>query len=162
MRVSRTGRQLITALEGYRLCPYKDPAGYLTIGVGHLLTKSELSSGKIHLNSVAVQWAHGLTPEQVDELLAQDLMRFEAAVTQNVKVDLNQHQFDALVSFAFNVGEEAFRNSTLLKLLNRGEYAAVPMQLRRWVYAGGRKLKGLAKRREQEIKCWNGDYDAAV
>lgn len=160
MRVSRTGRQLITALEGVRFCAYKDQIGLLTIGVGHLLTKSELSSGKIHLNGVAVQWGHGLTPEQVDELLAQDLMRFEAAVAQGVKVDLHQNQFDALVSFAFNVGEGAFRNSTLLKMLNRGEYAAVPAQMRRWVYAGGRKLKGLAKRREQEIKMWSGLLNA--
>jgi len=157
MRTSKFGREMITKLEGFMLRPYRDPVGYWTIGVGHLFTKSELSSGKVLIGGKNVVWREGITEEQVDDLLSQDLARFEDAV-RKVEVPLTQNQFDALVSFAFNVGTGAFARSTLLSKLNQGHYDQVPAQLRRWVFAGGRVLKGLVKRRETEVAMWNGTY----
>ena len=72
-----------------------------------------------------------------------------------VKVPLNQNQFDALVSFVFNVGNNAFRDSTLVKVLNAGHFDQVPTQLRRWIRDNGKIVKGLINRREKEIALWN-------
>ncbi len=154
MTMSDEGRRKLGELEGMRLTVYKDVAGFPTIGVGHLLTKDERSSGKIWINGEAVRYADGLTEQQALDLLAQELMIFEEAVSKAVSVPLTQNQFDALVSFSYNVGATAFRNSTLLKLLNKRIYPAVPAQLRRWVYAGGKKCKGLINRREKEVEMW--------
>lgn len=155
MHMSPHGRKLLEEWEGVRLKAYKDSAGLLTIGVGHLLTKSELSSGKININGESVKYGNGLTAEQADELLEQDVKPAETTVNNNVKVELNQHQFDALVSFTFNVGGGAFKGSTLLKKLNNGQYDQVPAQLMRWDKAGGKVVPGLKKRRESEVKLWN-------
>jgi len=86
--------------------------------------------------------------------LSQDLNWFENEINYRVK-NINQNQFDALVSFVFNIGGHAFRESTLLKKLNAGEYDQVPDQLRRWIYSGGKVVKGLINRREKEIERWN-------
>ena len=155
MQMSKNGRTLLTAWEGLRLYPYRDSAGLLTIGVGHLLTKSEQTSGKIFINGEPIKYKHGLTKEQVDALLEHDLISVECLVENIVKVDLNQNQFDALVSFTFNVGNNAFRYSTLLKKLNEGQYDKVPEQLMRWDMAGGNIIHGLKIRRENEVKLWN-------
>jgi lysozyme len=141
--------------EGKRNKVYDDSAGLPTIGVGHLLTQEENSSGKITINGQPIDYSLGLTDQQVMDLLAQDLVRFEQVVQNEVRVDLNQNQFDALVSFSFNVGTQAFKNSTLLKVLNDGLYEEVPDQLRRWVKAGGKTVQGLVNRRENEINLWN-------
>lgn len=85
------------------------------------------------------------------------MQRFEDAVNESVTVTLSQNQFDTLVSFSFNVGRGAFQNSTLLKKLNHGMYDEVPIQLKRWVFAGGQRVRGLEVRRENEIKLWNGE-----
>lgn len=155
MQMSQNGRKLLEQWEGVRLNAYKDSAGLLTIGVGHLLTKSELSSGKIDINGDSVKYANGLTSEQADGLLAQDLKPAETTVNNNVKVELNQNQFDALVSFTFNVGGGAFKGSTLLKKLNNGQYGEVPGQLVRWNKAGGKVVPGLENRRKNEVNLWN-------
>ncbi len=115
MHMSPHGRELLEEWEGVRLKAYKDSAGLLTIGVGHLLTKSELSSGKININGESVKYVNGLTAEQADELLEQDVKPAETTVNNNVKVELNQHQFDALVSFTFNVGGGAFKQHPVEK-----------------------------------------------
>ena len=154
MKMSHEGVQVLIEMEGSKATAYRDSAGLLTIGVGHLLTKDELSSGKIVLGGVPVKWRAGLTADQVDSLLSQDIAPVENAVTAAVKVPLTEDQFDALVCFAFNVGTGAFRNSGLLRKLNSGNYAAVPTQMRRWVYAGGEVVTGLANRREKEISLW--------
>ncbi len=155
MQMSSHGRNLLEEWEGVRLKVYKDSAGLPTIGVGHLLTKSELTSGKIYIHEEPVKYSLGLTREQADLLLEKDLFPAESTVNAFVKVKLNQNQFDALVSFVFNVGGGAFKNSTLLKVLNAGAYDQVPAQLRRWDKAGGRVVPGLKVRREAEIKLWN-------
>jgi lysozyme len=155
MQMSENGKKLLTEWEGFKLEVYKDSAGLDTIGVGHLLTKTELESGNIVIDGTAVPYHHGLTKQQVMDLLGQDLKRFEKAINDNVTVALNQNQFDALVSFAFNVGVGNFERSTLLKVLNQGKYDEVPNQLRRWNKAGGRVVQGLINRREKEINLWN-------
>lgn len=156
MQMSQHGLQLLEQWEGFKLQVYKDSAGLPTIGVGHLITKSELASGTINIAGVPVKYAGGLTQQQVTDLLAQDVVPAQNAVNNGVKVALNQNQFDALVSFAFNVGNGAFAGSTLLKLLNQGQYDQVPTQLLRWTRAGGQVVQGLVNRRNNEIKLWNG------
>lgn len=155
MQMSTNGRELLSQWEGFEEKVYKDSAGLDTIGVGHLITKPEKNAGAITINGTAVAYANGLTKQQVLDLLGQDLDRFEKAVNDNVKVSLSQNQFDALVSFSFNVGGGNFRSSTLLRLLNEGKYDEVPAQLRRWNKAGGKVVQGLVNRRENEIKLWN-------
>ncbi len=155
MQMSEKGKELLAEWEGVELKVYKDVAGLPTIGVGHLLTQDELTSGKILIRGEPIRYADGLTKTQAMDLLDQDLERFEEAVNESGKVDLKQNQFDALVSFTFNVGSNAFRNSTLLRLLNQGNYSDVPNQLRRWVHSGGQKVQGLVKRRENEIELWS-------
>lgn len=155
MQMSENGLGLLQQWEGFKLQVYKDSAGLATIGVGHLLTKPELASGEIVISGVAVQYAGGLTDQQTLDLLAQDVKPAEEAVNTGVEVPLNQNQFDALVSFTFNVGVGAFQSSTLLKVLNQQQYDEVPAQLLRWTRAGGQVVQGLVNRRENEIKLWN-------
>ena len=157
MQMSPHALELLEQWEGFKLTVYKDSAGLPTIGVGHLLTKDELSSGKIVIKGAPVKYGDGLTDQQVTDLLSQDVGPAQNAVSGGVKVALSQNQFDALVSFTFNVGNGAFAGSTLLKVLNQGQYAQVPDQLRRWTRAGGKVVQGLVNRRENEIKLWNGE-----
>lgn len=156
-RISAHGRKLLTKWEGSSPAAYEDSAGFLTIGVGHKLTHSELTSGKINVGGVHLQWRHGLTGEEVDALLTQDLLRFELAVSSGVPYNLPQHKFDALVSFAFNVGREAFINSTLRRMVVKEDEAEVLHNFRRWVWAKGKIHPGLIARREKEIKLWRGE-----
>ena len=152
--MSQNGTKLLAEWEGLRTEVYDDAAGLPTIGVGHLLTQNERDTGRITIKGQAVDYQQGLSEQQVLDLLAQDLERFEAAVNDGVQVALNQNQFDALVSFAFNVGRQAFKSSTLLKKLNQGLYDEVPAQLRRWNKTGGNVIQGLVNRREKEIALW--------
>ncbi|NJO61527.1 MAG: lysozyme [Richelia sp. RM2_1_2] len=156
LKMSDRGLELLTAWEGFKTRVYKDSAGLPTIGVGHLLTKSELSSGKVMIKGVSVKVHNGLTHQQVVDLLEQDIVNYETTVNDVVTVKLNQKQFDALTSFCFNVGQRAFANSTLVKRLNAKAYNEVPAQLMRWTRAGGRVIKGLVNRRKNEIALWEG------
>ena len=154
MKLSNGGIARIEDREGARGQMYRDSAGLPTIGVGHLLTKDEVYSGKLHLPTGTVDWHVGLSDHEIRELLEMDAARAEATVSDAVAVPLTQSQFDALVSFVFNVGIHAFRDSTLLRMLNQGDYAAVPEQLRRWVHSAGQVDPILVKRREDEITQW--------
>ena len=137
MHLSPDGLTLLKDLEGVEAEPYRDSAGLLTVGCGHLLTKDELSSGKIACGERTVRWKDGpLSPDDIDTLLARDVAWAEDVVTLAVAVPLTQAQFDVLVCFTFNVGGQAFRSSTLCRVLNTGDYGAVPDQLRRWTRAG--------------------------
>lgn len=156
MQLSEAGLALLVGLEGDRGAMYHDQVGLPTIGVGHRLTVSELHSGKVHVGAVLLPWGEGLSPLAVEALLAHDTTAVAAGVSEGVTVPLTQPQFDALVSFAFNVGLSAFHHSTLLKRLNAGDYAAVPAELRRWVYAKAQRLPVLVRRREDEIHLWEG------
>ncbi len=135
MKTSQKGIDLIKRFEGCRLNAYKCPANVWTIGYGH---------------TYGVKEGQTITQKQAEDLLKDDLKSFEAAVNNYVKVPLTQGQFDALVSFSFNVGNEALRTSTLLRLLNQGKYEEAAEQFSRWVYASGKKLDGLVRRRKAE------------
>lgn len=158
-QVSSNFIEFIKHVEGVRNKPYKDVVGLWTIGVGHLVTKDELFSGKIFINGVPIRYKDGLTDQQVVDLLLQDVSQYEDSVRTNVLVPLDQHQYDALVSFTFNVGRHAFERSSLLKYINYGAIDKVPSELLRWTYAGGKRIKGLLNRRNKEINVFTrGDY----
>ncbi len=141
--LSDEGRELIRRFEGLSLSPYHDAVGYPTVGYGHLLLKEKWADLSLWPN------LSGLT--DADDLLRSDAELFEKAVSRFIRVPLSQGQFDALVSFSFNLGTGALRASTLRRALNEGHYYLVPRELRRWVFAGGKKLLGLKRRREAEI-----------
>lgn len=135
-KTSDRGIALIKEFEGLRLTAYKCAAGVWTIGYGH---------------TEGVTGAMIITEETADELLARDLSKFEAGVSELVKVEINQNQFDALVSFAFNVGLANLAKSTLLRKLNGGRpVGEVQAEFLRWNKAGGKVLTGLTKRRNAE------------
>ena len=135
MKISLEGLSLIKKFEGLRLKAYKCSANVLTIGYGH--------TGGVQENDVISQ------PE-ADKLLEEDIAKFEDYVSDNVIVELNQGQFDALVAWTFNLGPGNLRESTMLKKLNNQEYESVPFEMRRWNKAGGKTLDGLIRRREAE------------
>jgi len=135
MKVSNNGINLIKRFEGLELKSYKDSVGILTIGYGH---------------THAVRAGDVITGEQADAFLREDLQVAELTVNTNVKVKLTQGQFDALVSFVFNLGSGNFVKSTLIKKLNAGDYAGAADEFGKWVNAGGKKLPGLVKRRAAE------------
>lgn len=155
MRIDQAGIDFIKSAEGVKNFVYADSAGLPTIGVGHLLTQDELTNGKIHIDGKSHKYHDGLPDDVIDRLLLRDLHIAELSVRSNVRVNLTQNQYNALVSFAFNVGVGAFRKSTLLRLLNNSDYESVPYQMRRWVFSAGRQIQGLKNRREKEIELWN-------
>ncbi|HEX9239195.1 MAG TPA: lysozyme [Candidatus Bathyarchaeia archaeon] len=150
MNISDAGIEALQKREGSSLTAYRDSAGLLTIGTGHLLGKDELSSGKV----LGIDWKDGITPELAADLLKRDLAAAQAVVNVAITVPLVQYQFDALVSFAFNVGSMAFRQSTLARILNAGDYVGVPAQLARWIHSAGAVDPGLVTRRKSEIEQW--------
>ena len=135
MQISKAGLDLIKQFEGLYLQAYRCPAGVPTIGYGH---------------TAGVAMGQTITQQQADDYLRRDVRQFERAVERQVSVPLTQGQFDALVSFAFNLGEGALAQSTLLRLLNAGDYAGAAAQFDRWNKAGGRVLPGLVRRRAAE------------
>ncbi len=139
--ISKTGLDVIKRFEGFSPTVYICPAGHPTIGYGHLVKPHERE-----------RFARGITAEQAEALLRQDVESAERAVLRIITVSLTEGQFDALVSFTFNLGAGALQRSTLRRKVNRGDHAAVPAELRKWVWAGGRKLEGLARRREAEAR----------
>lgn len=166
MKMSSAGVQMLVALEGIDTTIYSDVVGIPTIGVGHVLTQSERASGKIVLSSGEVlDIRNGLTQAQVMNLMLDDVMQREGYVNELVKVDLEQHQFDALVSWVFNVGRGAMQGSTLLRRLNSGEYDAIPEEMRRWTKGtiNGKKqtIRGLVNRRNTEVAMWLGQNPQA-
>lgn len=155
MQLSKKGLELIKEFEAFRAIAYKDTGGVLTIGYGHALSPRELRTGR--LNETGVVWRNGLTRQQIDDLLKVDSLQAVDAINDLVSYPITQNQFDALVSFVFNIGRGQFKISTLLKKLNQGNYAAIPKEMRKWVYDNGKKIKGLANRREKEIKLFLGE-----
>jgi lysozyme len=143
-RLSKRGAAFIAHFEGFRAELYNDPVGHCTIGCGHLVHHGPMNG------SEPEEFRRGITRQQALELLQRDAETAAGEISQSVKVELTQPQVDALISFAFNVGNAAFRDSTLLKLLNGGDYGSVPAQLNRWTKASGRTLPGLVQRREAE------------
>ena len=141
MKVSDKCINTIKHHEGFVRKPYQDPIGLWTVGVGHLI-----GDGK----KLPKEWNKEFTDEEVDNILCEDLERFEIGIQRLTKVSLTQSQFDALVSFSFNVGLGNFQSSTLRSKLNRGDYEGASNEFPKWRKAGGKILKGLVKRRADE------------
>ena len=144
METSTNGRNIIREFEGERLNAYQDSVGVWTIGVGHTSAAG----------APAVSKGLTITKQQSDDILSRDLKTYEAAVLRQVKVPLNQNQFDALVSFTYNLGEGNFAKSTLLKRVNVRDFAGAKAQFSAWNKAGGKVLAGLTRRRAAEAKLF--------
>ena len=141
MKTSQEGIDLIKHFEGCELESYRCSANVLTIGYG--TTKNVVEGMKI-------------TQNQAEEMLMKDLEEFEEYVEDLIDVKLDQHQFDALVAWTFNLGPTNLKTSTLRKVLNKGAYDDVPEQMKRWNKAGGQVLKGLVRRRAAEALLFEG------
>lgn len=131
--------------EGCVLKCYQDPAGVWTIGYG--------CTGP-DVDALATTPSPEITQIEADALLLDELDRVAAEIIRLVHVPLSQHQFDALVSFVFNVGAGAFAKSTMLRCINAVKFTDAALQFGRWVWAGGRILRGLERRRLAEQAVW--------
>lgn len=134
-KISENGIDLIKSFEGLRLSAYKCSAGVLTIGYGHTSNVKPFDV---------------VTEKQAEDILKNDLIKFEKVINDSVSAELNQNQFDALVSFVFNVGTNAFKKSTMLKFLNANHFPLAAGQFDRWVKVKGEISKGLVNRRKKE------------
>ena len=135
MKTSQQGIALIEQFEGLRLAAYQDGAGIWSIGVGH---------------TDRVKEGDTCTSAQADEWLQQDIEQAERAVNTLVKIPLNQNQFDALVSFTYNLGWASLEESTLLRLLNAGATQLAAAEFPKWDDVAGKVSEGLLKRRMAE------------
>ncbi|MCC8409925.1 lysozyme [Mucilaginibacter sp. UR6-1] len=145
MRIDKAGRDFIYKEEGVKLKAYLDVAGIPTIGVGFTYYPH---GGKIKLGDT-------ITIEQCTEYFNIIVQSFEDAVSKAVKININQHQFNALVSFSFNVGIQAFKSSTLLKKINsQSTEQDIKAEFLKWKRAGGKVVDGLLKRRIREANLY--------
>ena len=140
MKLGQKGTDILKYFEGCRLEAYQDSVGVWTIGYGH--TKGVYDGMTI-------------TQEEAEQMLLTELEEYEGYIENMVAVPLTQNQFDALVVWVYNLGPTNFKNSTLLKELNSGNYYAASNELLRWNKAGGKVLAGLVKRREAEAQLFN-------
>ena len=140
MKLGEKGTEILKYFEGCKLTAYQDSVGVWTIGYGH--TKGVYNGMTI-------------TQEEAEQMLLTELEEYEGYIEDMVTVPLTQNQFDALVVWIYNLGPTNFRNSTLLKELNAGNYNAAGQEITRWNKAGGKVLAGLVKRREAEAELFN-------
>ena len=136
-QISARGLKLIKDYEGFSATIYDDAAGYPTIGFGHLIKAGE-------------SFIEPMSRQEASVLLLQDVAYAERAVRRLIPITLTTGQYDALVSFTFNLGSGALQSSTLRRRLLQGSLDAAAREFPRWVYAGGRKLRGLMRRRLSE------------
>jgi lysozyme len=132
------GIALIKQYEGLRLTTYKDAVGIPTIGYGHVE------------NPVPLGGTRTISAEAAEQLLREDLQRFEHDVNNMLTVEVTQNQFDALVSFTFNLGPANLQSSTLLRKVNSGDFDGAADEFLKWNHAGGQVLAGLTARRNAE------------
>ena len=142
MNISNTGIDLIKHFEGCETEAYLCPAGVPTIGYGHIK---------------GVQMGDSITEAQAHEMLVEELDEYESYINDLVTVSLNQNQFDAMVSWVYNLGNGNLRSSTLLEELNKGNFQAAPIEIKRWNKANGKVLAGLTRRREAEANLFISD-----
>jgi lysozyme len=131
---------IIKKYEGFRSKAYICPGGYKTIGYGHLLKKNEAYEN--------------ISENDADELLIEDIKKIEKSMIRLINVSLTQNQIDALISFCFNVGVGSFQRSTMRQKINRLEHMLVPDEFKKWIFANGKKLKGLVLRRHEESNLY--------
>ena len=141
----------VKAIEGTVLTAYKDIVGVPTIGTGHTN----------HVGTHKFKMGDTWTAEYADTVLQSDLQMFWDKIDQQVTVDLTACQHSVLTSWAFNVGTGATGKSTLVRLLNQGQYDAVPAQLKRWDRAGGKRVRGLTRRRAIEADLWSNNCEGS-
>lgn len=146
MQTSEKGIALIKQFEGCKLTAYQDSVGVWTIGYGW----TQPVDGK------PIRAGMTIKQETAERLLKTGLVSYESDVSRLVKVGLNQGQFDALVSFTYNLGARSLSTSTLLRKLNAGDYAGAADEFLRWNKAGGKVLNGLTRRREAERALFLG------
>jgi lysozyme len=142
MKTSDKGIEQIKSFEGFRAMPYQDIVGKWTVGYGHLMVAGD---GCVEGSPI--------TMGQATELLRKDLHTAEEAVNA-CGVELEQNEFDALVSFVYNLGVDAFQRSTLLKLIKSGNKLAASGEFPKWSMAGGKEVPGILKRRHAEQDCF--------
>ena len=142
--ITEAGLNLIKRFEGFSPTIYICPAGYPTIGYGHVVLAHEQD-----------QFAAGIMQADATELLRKDVRIAERAVLRLISVPLTAGQFDALVSFTFNLGAGALQRSTLRRKVNRGEHEHVPTELMKWVWSNGKRLRGLIIRRREEAFAYS-------
>ena len=150
MHMSQGGLDnLLKKFEGCKLKAYRCPANVCTIGYGHTSAAGspEVKDGMV------------ITQERAEEILKIDLLKYERAVDDLVKIELTQNQFDVLVDFAYNAGVGALKTSTLLKKVNAGKFDDVPAELMKWTKGGGKVLPGLVRRRQAAVVWWNASED---
>ena len=148
MKTSTEGVNQIKLFEGFRALPYKDSGGKLTVGYGHLIVPGD---GCVAGSPIAASQATGL--------LVNDLAEAELIVNKFVTVPLEQHQFDALVSFVYNLGGTNFAHSTLLVKLNKGDFVGAAAEFPKWDHVNGVPNQGILNRRNREQDCFvNGVY----
>jgi lysozyme len=155
--LSTRGAAFVSRFEGVILHLYNDPVGHCTVGIGHLV-----HLGRCDGRASEAPFRNGISRDRAFELLKQDVAATAAEVRRRIRVPLNQAQFDALCSWAFNVGSGALTTSTLSRLLNGGDYNSVPAQLARWDKAGNppRPVAGLTRRRRAEGELFaHGRYE---
>ena len=149
MKITKTGTagiEIIKLMEGFRSAPYKCPAGIPTIGYGATFYPG---GKKVTMADATITEARGT--EQLQSML----VSFEQYVDSYCRDDINQNQFDALVSFAYNLGPGNLKSSTLLKKVNANpEDESIRLEFMKWVKAGGKTLKGLVRRREAEANLY--------
>ena len=144
--------------EGVRTRPYRDVVALWTVGVGHLMYPDQAAMNQEGRKAYAIKVTDDRvwTMAEVDQLLKDDLRRFELGVLRLCPGALTQGQMDGLVSFAFNVGLGAFQRSTLRARHNRGDFAGAADEFMKWTKAGGKVFKGLVLRREAERTLYLG------
>jgi lysozyme len=145
-KIGKKGLELIKSFEGLKLKPYLCDAGVPTIGFGNTFYEN---GKKVTLNDQVI------TEQRAVELLEYSLLKFEQYVDSYCRDDINQNQFDALVSFCYNLGPVNLKNSTLLKKVNKNPNdITIRNEFMKWNKAGGRALKGLTKRRTAEADLY--------
>ena len=158
LRLSSQGAALIAEFEGKSTVLYNDPAGHCTIGIGHLVHEGPTCGCEAE-----ARFANGLSDEECYELfINEDVPRYEQPVRDLVSVPLKQSEFDALVSFTYNVGAGALEESTLRRLLNEGNYEGAANEFRKWCKAGGQVLEGLVRRRDREAAYFRSEWGDAA
>lgn len=160
-RISDEGINITKESEGFIAELYDDPAGYCTIGYGHLIKLASCNGdepGELPHCDVSEpgELKKTISLLRGEQILRCDMTPAEVAVTRLARPDLTDGEFSALVDFTFNVGARNFERSTLLRVVNNGDYQQVPIEFRKWVKAGGKVYRGLQNRREKEIKLFFG------
>lgn len=142
--ISSEGLELIKRWESFEQFPYLCPAGYWTVGYGHVIKPHE-------------DFSRGISVQEAEKLLRRDVLIAQNSVLRNISVPLTDSQYSALVSFTFNLGGGALQRSTLRRKVNAGLNDEVPAEFMRWVFAGGKKLRGLVLRRQAEAALYAED-----